>query len=704
MEFKNLVERRRKYLIGTDEIKPHLLKNLNQESNRIKEEYKINASLCTIKVGEKEVEKVRKAYRDILHLSKVYNITKSKDYLNPIVLNIIKSNLEEIYTKYYNLDSLEHTNWWQWEIGYPLLLNDILILMKDYLEEEIIQKYLEVTKYFQPDPRYSGNNPVAIHPKGNPLRVSTGGNRVDTVKISILRGILLEDKEEILLALNSLPEVWQEKVYEDGLSGEKRDGFYRDGSFIQHGSIGYTGTYGNVLLGGIGEILYLIGGTKYTGEVKNLDAIYERVLNSFEPLFYKGIMPDMVNGRSITRKSSDHKIGHEILNSMMLLTLNAPEQYKNIFQRIIKRELVLDTHYMHEINEQSPFFLEMGEQFRDLDIQPEEYLETMRCFNDMERYFKRTKNYAIGLSLHSHRIGNYETMNGENTRGWFTGDGAYYCYDQLDNYVDYWDRVDFYYIPGTTEIKMDMEGIDAHRGSESTHAKNRWSGGTSIDEYGVIGMDFINWNEQLSSKKSWFFVKGGLIFTETDITGLGDVYSTLENKKLRNREIYVDNEKFMGNKIRGKFKEIKLDGRIYRVETEKFVNLEIENRNGTDFIKIWIEHGINPQKEKLQWTLILDEDLFAMENFKLKYNSEIHVLYNDKITLLNNWSKKDMKIQDIIIKGGLCICYLKNKFESKIKIFDSTRENGKMTIEIDKKKSTVYDEILTKQEEIYVEN
>lgn len=614
MEFKKLMDRRRNYLIGTHEVDPHLLQNLDLESDRIRKDHSLKGSLCIVERGEKEVEKVRKAYRDILHLAKVYNIPNSKDYLNPAVLELIKISLEEIHTRYYNLESLEHTNWWQWEIGYPLLLNDILVLMKEYLDKKNISTYLDVTKYFQPDPRYSGNNPVAIHPKGDPFRTSTGGNRVDTVKISVLRGILLEDKKEIMGALKALPEVWKQKTYRKGMSGEKRDGFYRDGSFIQHGSVPYTGTYGNVLLGGIGEILYLFGETEYLDKIKDSKGIYERILNSFEPLFYKGSMPDMVNGRAITRKSSDHGIGHEILNSMMLLSLDAPLEYKTDLEKIIKRELLLDTYYIHEEHELSPFFLELAKKFRNSSVEYEEYSTEIRCFDDMQRYFKRTKDYAIGLALHSDRIGNYETMNGENTKGWFTGDGAYYCYDHLDNYVDYWDRMDFYYIPGTTEIRMDMEGMDAHRGSESTHAKNIGRLGQGIEEHGVVAMNFINWNEKLTSVKLWLFVRGAVKFIEDEITGIGEIYSTLENKKLRQRQIYIDGKEFIGMETQGNFKEIEFDGRIYKVESDSFLHLKIENRQGTDFIKLWVEHGIDPQNAELRWTLILDRELYEIEN------------------------------------------------------------------------------------------
>ena len=42
------------------------------------------------------------------------------------------------------------------------------------------------------------------------------------------------------------------------------DGFYQDGSFIQHETIPYTGSYGNVLVKGVGQILSIVKESHYT--------------------------------------------------------------------------------------------------------------------------------------------------------------------------------------------------------------------------------------------------------------------------------------------------------------------------------------------------------------------------------------------------------------------------------------------------------
>lgn len=74
--------------------------------------------------------------------------------------------------------------------------------------------------------------------------MSTGGNRTDNTQVVLLRGILSHNENEVEAAIAGLPAVLQYVI--------DKDGFYQDGSFIQHGDIAYNGTYGNVLLGGVG--------------------------------------------------------------------------------------------------------------------------------------------------------------------------------------------------------------------------------------------------------------------------------------------------------------------------------------------------------------------------------------------------------------------------------------------------------------------
>lgn len=630
---ENMRNQRLKYLLGDGAFPEKILFTLELEAEKILvDEKQLQVEKLSDNEKLKTLNKGTEILKKVLILSKVYSIKESKYYKDEKILSLIVSSLESFYTNLYNEKAVEDGNWWHWELGYPLQLLDILIILKEELQKDDIERYINVTRKFQPDPRYSGNNPVAIHPKKIPFRVSTGGNRVDTVKVSLIRGILLEDVKEIELALKSIDIVWKYKEYFSNINGEERDGFYRDGSFIQHGSIAYTGTYGNVLLRGVGEIFHIISGSEFKKYVKDKDEIYKRIFDSFLPLLYKGGISDCVNGRSITRKDSyDHVIGHEIINSIIFLAIDAKENIKKELENMILRELKLDESYNHLDNEKNPlFYYYIDKLLKSNNSKYTEYEDKFYCFNNMNRYFYKTSKYAIGLALHSNRIGNYESMNNENQEGWFTGDGAYYLYNEdLTAYKNYWNRIDMHYIPGTTEIKESMYGVDAQKNYETQHIKEKWAAGVSKNNLGVVGMEFVNYNCKLTSKKSWFFLPGGLIFVETNILGQGEIYTTLENRKLLENElIFIDGKLLKIDSLKGDFKEIKIGNRILKIETEILIDLAIITLENEKFIRIIAVHDKNKKEKAIVWSLILENKIFSesIENIDILFNSDIHMI------------------------------------------------------------------------------
>ena len=69
----------------------------------------------------------------------------------------------------------------------------------------------------------------------------------------------------------------------------------------------------------------------------------------------------------------------------------------------------------------------------------------LSAFNKMDKtaMYNAEKGFGFGLSLFSSRTLNYEHMNKENKRGWYTSDGMFYLYNgDLSHYSDgYWPTV-----------------------------------------------------------------------------------------------------------------------------------------------------------------------------------------------------------------------------------------------------------------------
>lgn len=655
-EYRVMIDKRKRYLIGEEEVTKEILEELDRNGRKIVEKLE--------KILEKDgyleyrdnIVAIKELYGDILSLSKVYKTKGTIYYDDEKILELIKNSLILFEKEYYNIDCREHTNWWQWEIGIPLILNNIFVLLYEELPREIILKNLETSRYFQPDARYSGNNPVAIHPSGNPLRLSSGGNRTDTVKISFFRGIILGDEEEIKKSLEALEGVWKYK--DDDIDGDN-DGFYRDGSFIQHGSIPYAGGYGEVLLTGLGEIFYNIKDTKFSKYIKGLDNLYDILFNSFEPFFYNGRFTDMLSGRGITRENnSDRVIGHRILNDILLISGAFVGEQREKIEKFVKRELERYGREKYLAEEKTPFMYQLLKELLETEKKVE-YRNSIKITNRMNRVMKREEEFAIGIAMHSYNVGNYEAMNGENQRGWYTGDGAYYLYDKdIDGYDEYWKKVDMYFIPGTTEIKENMEGVDAQRNSETKFIESRKVGGVSLENTGIAIMDFLNWNEKLKSRKIWFFLQGKIVFIEDKIESDKEVYTTLFNKKYSKLpKIFLDGNINDEKLIEKSVKEIVIEEWKLKFFREERIKVEIEEKEKYYFVKIWKEYE---KKEKgIIWELINLKSKVIDEILKLEVEEEFYQLETDKYMYKILWNEND-------------ICTIENKVEHR---------SRKMTIE-----------------------
>jgi hyaluronate lyase len=120
----------------------------------------------------------------------------------------------------------------------------------------------------------------------------------------------------------------------------------------------------------------------------------------------------------------------------------------------------------------------------------------------MARAVHRRAGWAFAISMNSNRIARYESINGDNLRGFHTGAGMTYLYDG-DNtqYTDgFWPTVDPYRLAGTT---VDRKPLADSAGQ--TMSPWKWAGGAALDaKYSAVGMSLQAAATNLLGKKSWF--------------------------------------------------------------------------------------------------------------------------------------------------------------------------------------------------------
>lgn len=481
-----------------------------------------------------------KTYRRLEQIAKAVTNKKSKYYNDKNVLNMVKRSMKLMNDHYYNENTESKGNWWDYEIGTPRAINNILTIMNDYFSKEEIRQYLAPVSKLVPDPS-------KIMVSQNRGKTAVGGNLSDLGKVKIIEGILLEDSAKLEVAMNAVSDVLA--LVTEG------EGFHHDGSYVDHTNIAYTGAYGNVLIDGFSQLLPVIQASPYKISDEKLSVLYKWIYEGFLPLIYRGGLMDMTRGRSLSRKvQNDHFAAVEVLRGILRIAQASSPSEKVKLEGLVKNIVKSDDFYDTFKSLKSFYDVHL---FENLianpainEIERDTYL---KLYNDMDKvaYFNKERGFAFGISMYSNKIQNYEFMNKENAKGWYTSDGVSYLYnDDLSHFSDdYWATVDPYKLAGITENSETRE-----KGSGMTTMKNSFVGSTSLENrFATVAMDFTNWNNTLSAKKSWFILGDRVAFLGSGVKDSSgkDVYTVVENRKIkresRNRSTGQEDYKVLVN-------------------------------------------------------------------------------------------------------------------------------------------------------------
>ncbi|MFD5595150.1 polysaccharide lyase 8 family protein [Streptomyces griseorubiginosus] len=428
------------------------------------------------------------------------------------LLAAVLRGLDHLSATVYNPSTTRYGNWWEWQIGSPRLLMDITAALYDRLTDARRQAACAAVDHFIPDAPlsdYSGT--------------STGANRVDLCRSVALRGILGRAPDRIARARDALSPVFPYVT--------KGDGLYADGSFVQHARVAYSGTYGQVLLDGLGRLLTLLAGSEWEVTDPNRRTVLDSVEHAFAPLIHDGLVMDGVNGRAISRGHlnsddrhvlrSDHFHGHGIVAAVALLTGAAGTAERERWYGLVKGWIERDT--VTPVLTSAQFGVADLARLHAVAASPVPATPAPvghRLFAAMDRAVHRRPGFVAGIAMASDRIAAYECGNGENPRGWHTGAGmlSWWTGERSDQYTDwYWPTVDWYRLPGTTVSTRRLpDGAGGEWGEPGPDV--RWVGGTTDGEYAAIGQHLKGLESTLQARKSWFCLADAVICLGAGIT------------------------------------------------------------------------------------------------------------------------------------------------------------------------------------------
>ncbi|MFI5658465.1 polysaccharide lyase 8 family protein [Streptomyces sp. NPDC051684] len=438
--------------------------------------------------------------------------------------------LRFLRTTGYNDARAESGNWWFWEIGAPRALLDTCVLLRAHLPAADLSAYLKTVAKFVPNADRRTNSPTLAE---------TGANRADKAVIVALRGLLAGDPDVVALARDGLSDVrdsGKNSLFQYVTSG---DGFYEDGSFVQHSSVAYTGTYGGVLLGSAGQLIALLADSQWSVTDPAVKVLYEAVERSFVPVLLDGVMMDALRGRAVSReRARDHTDGAATASFVLQLADGAPQSYAAGWRSTVKGWILRnkDTPYLRLVG--LPALTRAKALLADTAVRPAERLTGHYAFADMDRVVHRRPGWSCALSLSSKRIAAYEAGNGENLHGWYTGDGMTYLYDgdDLDAFGDdFWPTVNPYRLPGTTVDTRERADLGTGAGTGTFRPKNAVAGGAVLDSrYGAAAMELIADGSTLRAKKAWFLLDNAVVALGAGITASDGrtIETVVENRNL----------------------------------------------------------------------------------------------------------------------------------------------------------------------------
>lgn len=493
-------------------------------------------------------------YTQIYYMALAWAQYGSEFYHNEELLDDILYALDWMFENRYGYDEIENdpnkvwrdhtlTNWYDWQIASPKVLTNTMMLVEDYLTAEQKNDYLAFFQYWVHDRCY------------NSMHVDAGMNVLFTDKNWIGSSLLREDAVDLLDAVSCLHNCFS---WADTFS--TREGFFSDGSYVFHYKHPMSAQYGMQQFEESGPVLSLISGTSFDFKNPRRENIFDWINDAYEPIIYDGAIFRFVKGRSVN--SSDHGYGKQFVKGMLNLLEFADSENAAKMKSLIKYNVITEkaTNY-------SDSSLSVCQRQQVLDIMNDDEIKPRgdyyisKTYYNMDKVAHQRKTWAMGISMSSSRIYDYECIHGENVTGWYTSDGMTQLMlqnDQKQFTSNYWNNVDPYKYPGTT---VDTQERDAHTidtGNAFVKDFDFVGGATMDDEYSIAAQKLNGFhldhditqstgnvikahNSTLVAQKSWFCFDDEVVCLGAGINANDgfDVRTIVENRKANKMESLI---------------------------------------------------------------------------------------------------------------------------------------------------------------------
>ena len=444
---------------------------------------------------------LNRAFQNLYEIALAVRAPRSALHGDAVVWQRVLDGLAWLHQRYYGDQAAGYYgNWFNWEIGISTSATKALLLLD--APADLVTTYVASMDAYL---RNGKDGDVDLD-----SRFHTGANLADITTNRIVQGALLGDEARVRKAVADQGTVFA-TVDPYHLQHGVTDGYYADGSFIQHHSVAYTGSYGRALLSRVVQAVKILDGTAYAGNAGLVETVRGWVVNGFAPLIFEGWLMEVVKGRAVSRATAGYGDVTSIVEAIVDLAdyVADPVPLRG-YVKFLRSTAIDPAAFVSPVSVRR-YFDVLASSVPAADLNPP---SRSVAFNAMDRTVHRRPGYAFALARSSDRISKYEYMNGENLMPWFQGDGAYYLYlsgqDQSQSFgVDYYTTVSPYRLSGVTVLAEDRKTVPELYGrfwyenpaagftssSESQNkyvyfprGTNEFSGGATLGPYGVTGM------------------------------------------------------------------------------------------------------------------------------------------------------------------------------------------------------------------------
>ncbi len=463
-------------------------------------------------------------YSNLNNMAMMYGTYGSEFYGDAKLKSDILFGLEWLYNNLYGQAEIENRgwrdttlhNWWDWFHGTPLQLMPILLVLGPEMNQADINKYMSPTLHFWAN-RFTTDSATDVEE-----RLASG---------CIIGAVITED---VQLLFNLLKDVEYSQRKTDGVDGTKVDYMY-----IWHG-LPYTGTYGiSQLFGAQFNVSRIHAGTKLAPQTPYGYEYMRYIENTFAPVIYNGKMMSMVQGRAIIRGNTEISYGTNSFVGALVRMIGVYGPDEDIYLKTLLKHTMKGKELKDVTGNIPLVYINTLKDVLDDESIPEYDPKICRVYHTGDRVVQQREGYAIGISMSSPRIGRYEDY-GENTQGWYTGDGMLYLYNDSEADANpfgssYWSNVDWHRMPGTTEDTQRRQNSQA----DPPSTKDFVGGAELENEFAAVAMFAQSSYRTLHAQKAWFLFDDEVVALGAGInsaTGV-PINTYVENRRLGQSEV-----------------------------------------------------------------------------------------------------------------------------------------------------------------------